>query len=155
MPVSDFTPTASQVADLIRARTVDTDGHEIGAFTSATRPTDTQVQGLIGQATMLVGAKVGADLPVALRGYATHLAALRAAMLVEMSYWPEQVNDAASPYQQLSQIADELSTALTAALEGESTAAPSASRGGWASVPATTVTALSSAETVFYPDALS
>lgn len=104
MPVSDYTPTVAQVGALLRARTKDTGGNELGTFTSATRPTDTEVNLLIAQAAGTLSTKAGDDIPAALFDEASQLAAIRAAMLVELSYFPEQIMTGRSTYPQLQEL---------------------------------------------------
>jgi hypothetical protein len=83
---------------LLHARTVDDNGRELGTFTAATRPTDTQVTDLINQAADDVADAIGSDIPVDLYENAGNVAALGTAMLVEVSYYPEQVAAGRSPF---------------------------------------------------------
>lgn len=93
--------TPADVAAWLRARTVDDNGREVGAFTAGTRPTDTQVQEAIVQARNLMGLSVGRGAPAAcLPGYVTAVA-LSAACIIEKSYYPEQILSGRSPYAQL------------------------------------------------------
>src|SRR5215471_18531552 len=84
-------PTVDDVAALIRARTKDASGNELGTFTPATRPTDAEVEELITNGMAKVAALVGWDLPADTYEEARHLASIVAACEVELSYWPEQV----------------------------------------------------------------
>src|SRR5215471_17391851 len=84
-------PTVDDVAALIRARTKDASGNELGTFTSATRPTDAEVEQLITNGCAKVATLVGWTLPSDAEAEANHLAALWTACEVEQSYWPEQV----------------------------------------------------------------
>lgn len=54
-----YTPTPADVAQLLRARTKDSHGTEVGDWTDDTRPTAEEVQGLILQAVGPVLARVG------------------------------------------------------------------------------------------------
>lgn len=101
MPTSDYTPAVADVGAILRSRTVDTNGSEVGTFTPATRPTETQVANLIVTAVGEVEARVGSDLRDSLHGMARTAATYRAAALVEISYYPEQVASGRSPYDQL------------------------------------------------------
>ena len=101
MPSSDYTPAVADVGALLRSRTVDTNGAELGTFTPQTRPTEAQVVYLIQTAVGEVEARVGADLQASLHGLARTAATYRAASLVEISYFPEQVATGRSPYDQL------------------------------------------------------
>lgn len=100
MPISDYTPTLAQVGALLRTRTKDSSGNEIGTFNSDTRPTDTDVNELIAQAVDTFALRAGTDIPDILFQEAQRLVAMRAAMLVEVSYFPEMVAMGHSPYAQ-------------------------------------------------------
>jgi len=107
-------PVTADVGAILRARTVDANGNELGDFTSATRPTATEVTNLILQASRDVEAQLG-TLPSStqVQDMGKHLIALKTAMLVEISYFPEQVGTGRSPYEQLRQMfEDELKRAL-------------------------------------------
>lgn len=113
-------PSITAVAALLRARTKIKGGSEPGTFNdlgppNGTRPTATQVEGLIDDALDEVSGKVQ-DVDLTLpagekmgpgsayeRRYSSAVA-LYAAILVELSYFPEQVRGGTSPvatYQQL------------------------------------------------------
>ena len=100
---SAFVPTVDDVGALIRTRTKDQFGNELGTFTADTRPTDDQVLVLIGQAYDYVTARVDTDLPEESWSPARSCVALKAAMLVELSYWPDQIPLNQSPYSMLRQ----------------------------------------------------
>lgn len=109
-------PGVQDVAGLLRARTKILGGKEAGTFNHQTRPTSTEVEGLIDDAVDEVLGKVqpiDPTLPPG-SGYNAPGSAyerrvrgavrLYAALLVELSYYPEQVKSgqsAASTYQQL------------------------------------------------------
>jgi hypothetical protein len=99
------------VAALLRARTKDTDGRELGEWTEETRPTVTEVEQKIEIARALVGLNAGA-IPDPCREGAETAVALLAAMLVEQSYFPEQVADNRSPYQMLERLYAQASAGL-------------------------------------------
>lgn len=96
-------PTVEQVALLIRARTKDSNGNEVGTFDDDTRPTGTDVEEQIDAAMALVGARFPptAEMPAGLVPAFAELVAYRAALRVEKSYFPEQVRSDRSAYQQL------------------------------------------------------
>jgi hypothetical protein len=98
-----FTPDVSDVGALIRARTKDQFGNELGTFTANTRPTGDEVSVLIDRAIADVTAKADTDIPVNSYNAAKSVIALRAAMMVEMSYWPDQIPLNQSPYVQMRQ----------------------------------------------------
>lgn len=113
MPIADFTPTVADVGALTRARTVDANGNELGTYTDDTRPTASEVDGLISEAVNEAEVVIGNTIPDApgdpdaagydvdaLRKAALRIVALRGAALVELSYFPEQVARGSSPYEQ-------------------------------------------------------
>lgn len=101
MPISEWTPSVANVGEILRARTKDTNGNEVGTFTSSTRPTEAQVTGLITTANGDLASEVGTDIPEVTWDLARGVAALGAAMLAELSFFPEQVATGRSPYDQL------------------------------------------------------
>lgn len=112
-----WAPTVEAVGALLRARTKTTDGVEAGTFTSTTRPTAEQVTELIQTATSdVLGAVeehsvVISDGTTVIEEYAYSAASgsavVKAAMLVELSYFPEQVATGRSPYDQLKELYDQ------------------------------------------------
>lgn len=93
-------PTIYEVATLLRARTKDTAGNEIGTFTHFTRVTASQAEQLVLQARDHVVSQAGleTDVVAAHRTLVRSLVALAAAMLIELSYFPEQVESGKSAY---------------------------------------------------------
>jgi hypothetical protein len=85
-----YTPSVEDVARHLRARTRDTSGAELGTFTDETVPTDEQVTGIIDMAMPFVSGMLG-PVPEACEWGARSLAALKAAEMVEISYFPEQL----------------------------------------------------------------
>lgn len=88
MPTTDFKPNVAQVGAIMRARTVDSNGAELGTFTDDTRPTADDVSGVIDTAYDLVSARLG-SVPDRLEALARAVVTLRAAMLLETGYFPE------------------------------------------------------------------
>jgi hypothetical protein len=84
------TPTVDDVAALERTRTVDAVGGDIGAFTSTTHPTDVECQALIDQALDEVLARLPLHADPVWYPAIRRLVALRAAAMVETSYYREQ-----------------------------------------------------------------
>lgn len=91
-------PDVSEVAALLRARTKDSNGNELGTFNDSTRPTGTEAQVLIAQAAAEVAMRVGPAPPADLLAVTRFAVALRAATLIESSYFPEQINAESSAY---------------------------------------------------------
>lgn len=91
-------PTLADVASKLRARTKIIGGTEAGTFTPSTRPTDDQVEDLIDDALDEVLGKIqtpgtGTEYERRARG----AVALYTAILIETSYFPEQVGAGKSP----------------------------------------------------------
>jgi len=59
----DITPSVADVAALLRARTKDINGDEIGTFNDDTRPTSSQALTLIGEAVADIQARMGGSPP--------------------------------------------------------------------------------------------
>jgi hypothetical protein len=102
--------TPDDVAALLRARTKDANGVELGAWTDETRPTITEVQSLLDLAAGQISGPTGpgdacAPLCRAAIAYQT-------ACLVELSYFPEQVRSDRSPYSELKDLLDSTLTSL-------------------------------------------
>ncbi len=122
-------PSVASVAALLRARTKVKGGGELGMFTSVTRPTDVEVDLLIEEAMSEVLGKVtpidptlpagsaynapGSDYEGRIRGAVR----LYTAVLVELSYFPEQVGSSKSPAATYQALYDSRIRALIA--EGE------------------------------------
>jgi LPS O-antigen subunit length determinant protein (WzzB/FepE family) len=124
MPASDYTPTLEQVAALIRARTRDSGGQETGTFSADTEPTADEVNDVIAQALSDVEDDIGSDIPEPALDGAKRLAALRTAMLVELTFFPEQLEAGTNnQYDRLKTLYDEklksVERAVAQAEEGE------------------------------------
>ena len=98
MPVTDFTPTLAQVGNATLQRTKDQFGNVTGTFSPETTPTDDQVTELTDRAADKVSMKVGTDIPESCWDDASAVVALRAAMMIELTYYAEQVTNQRSPY---------------------------------------------------------
>ncbi len=90
--------TVDQVGALLRTRTISTAGAELGTFTEGTHPTDSEVEHLIDLAAQDVADVLGTEILSKFLVSAQALVTLRAAMYVELTYFPEQVNSGKSPY---------------------------------------------------------
>ena len=127
-------PTVEDVAALLRARTQDNNDVEIGTFNDDTRPTGDEVQKMIDMAADLIYGATGdlTALPCSgaenIREAANRFWALMSAMLVELSYFPEQVEDNRSPYEHYKELFDSLfgnlKDAIAACWEGDDTGPP-------------------------------
>ena len=125
MPTSDYAPSVDDIGALLRARTKDNTGTEVGTFNANTRPTDAQVSSEIQGGLDDVAMVVGTDIPQATFAYAREVAKIATALRVELGYFPEQVNTGRSPYPQLKQMFDDkikmLLTAVEKAQSGDTT----------------------------------
>jgi len=117
-PIPDYWPSPTDVAALLRARTQDDTDVEVGDWTDTTRPTRDQVDDLIARAAALVSTRTGSldGLPCKnaddIRSAAGYTIAIQTAMLIELSYYPEQVDTPRSAYEHyrdlFTQLIDEL-----------------------------------------------
>lgn len=118
-----WAPTLAEVASLVLTRTKGTferGGQYYGTFNNDTIPTDDQAAQLILLATGTVASTVG-ETPcnAVLSGRAGHLAALYAAMMIELSHYPEQVNANKSPYPEYAKLYESGLDRLIASIEKE------------------------------------
>jgi hypothetical protein len=103
----NFRPQVTDVAALIRTRTRDMHGNELGTFNEDTTPTAANVDSIIDGAVRWVQQRVGMEVCEAVVGMVRDTVALRAAMQVELTFFPEQVSANRSPYQQMKDLMDE------------------------------------------------
>lgn len=100
LDLPSWAPSVDDIAGHLLARTRGDNGVLIGTFNSSTTPTDVQVQTLIGKAVRLLAPRLG-DVPDRLADNAQIIAELRTAMMVERSYFIEQVDTPMSPFKDL------------------------------------------------------
>jgi hypothetical protein len=103
--VATIDATPENVAALLRARTKDQGGRELGEWTDETRPTLDQVVETIALAEGAVTAKVGSPVEACAKSFAVAVC-FEAACMVEKSYFPEQLEPGRSNYEQLRAEAD-------------------------------------------------
>ena len=121
MSTTQGRPTVQDVANLLRARTKDDFGNEAGTFTDSTRPTSMAVDDHIDAAMALVCTRLPAldKIDPDLLDAVAAVVAYRAALRVEKSYFPEQVQSDRSAYDQLrEEYLDDLATLVDAATAG-------------------------------------
>lgn len=99
MAAEDWLPTLEQVSDLVRARTRDDLGTEVGVFDENTRPTAESVTRLIAAEAPIVLVRTGdpaalecPDAPT-VRTAVANVIAKRVAAIIEASYRPDEVAD--------------------------------------------------------------
>ena len=111
-------PTVADLGAMLRGRTKDNFGNEVGTFNADTRPTASQVAALITLAAADVTAKVAHPIVDPYGDAARSAIALRAAMLIEVSYFPEETESRDSAFgrfeRQYRTAVDELGAALRA-----------------------------------------
>lgn len=93
-----WAPTMQDIAAKLRARTKDNKGNELGIFTASTRPTAEQVEVLIYDAVNDMNLIIGDSTNEKVFNYAKGIATIKTAMDVELSYFPEQIQQGMSPY---------------------------------------------------------
>ena len=116
MATIDATP--ANVAALLRARTKDDAGVELGQWTAETRPTLAQVDETLDLAAGIVTARVGTPVDACAGAFSVAVA-FEAACIIEKSYFPEQVESGRSQYDQLRAEADAILEGVRACQEGE------------------------------------
>lgn len=102
MPVSDYTPTVEEVASVIATRTftnesiVGSDENLAGTFNEDTRPTDKQAEAKIAEALTEVAPRVldNEDTTDQVYDLAKTAVARRAAHLILVSYFEQELDDA-------------------------------------------------------------
>jgi hypothetical protein len=114
----DWRPALVEVGALVRARTKSKmGGPPLGTFTDNTLPKGEEVEALISYATSSVASRIGlSPCTDALKSRARGMAALYTAMLIELSYFPEQVGSDRSPYAKYKELYDDGMGALTEAV---------------------------------------
>jgi hypothetical protein len=118
MAIDPIRPTVEEIAALLRARTKDLAGQEVGTFTPDTRPTDAGAEAAIDMAYAEVTGETGPTYGDRCAGMARTLITIRAAMWIEISYFPEQVRSDRSIYGELSEQWSAGRESLTACVSG-------------------------------------
>jgi hypothetical protein len=98
VPPPEAWPTIDDVAALLRARTKDNNGNELGHWTPDTRPTDAEVSLLIAKAAQAVSDELPGDVAIELYGSFSFVCQLMCVCMIEKSYFPEQVASGRSAY---------------------------------------------------------
>lgn len=119
---AEYLPSASEVGKILYTRTVDDTGAYLGTFTSKTRPTLEVASETIIQAGQDVDKMIGDDIPPSMWDDAKRVVALRAAMLIELTFFPEQIASARSPYDRIKELFDEQIKALSVVIEAQEVA---------------------------------
>lgn len=114
MPTEDYRPQLADVAGYVAERTYDRDAVKQGTFTGSTRVTDQAAERVVDQALLDVAGQVGTDVVEEARPLVASLAALRAAMFIEASYW--STNGDNSSYERLQALYEDRLASTRAAL---------------------------------------
>jgi hypothetical protein len=88
--VDEVTPTLGEVALLTHTRTLDEAGDEVGTFTPDTRPTDTEVQGVMAQAIQTVLSVLPFEITEAAYPRVKQAVTLQTAIFIEYGFFREQ-----------------------------------------------------------------
>lgn len=96
-----YMPLVSEVASQIMSRTKDKYGTEVGTFTADTRPNYNKVSEIIDSAADDVTTVIDTDIPEGVFDYVREAIAIRAAMIIERSYYSDQVDTGRSVYEHL------------------------------------------------------
>lgn len=117
---SHITPSLEDVGSILRARTRSDDtGAESGTFDTSTRPTASEVLELMEQAEAEVIVRCPSDLSTLsdrLVSFARRMVALRTAMLIELSLYPDQSVESDSIYDKLREDYESLTKTFMQAL---------------------------------------
>jgi hypothetical protein len=106
--MADSKPTVAEVAALVPSRAKGQYGR-LTTFDETTQPTADQVQTVIDRCYSKIFGKVGTP-PDALVEDAKEIVTLRAAMLVELTFFGDQIRADRSPYQELKDLYEEAVT---------------------------------------------
>lgn len=126
MPTSEYRPTVADVATHLNNRTQERGtGTLLGTFTSETSPTEVKVETIITTALREVSAVLGADIPDsldpddpdALREMAKSIVSLDAAMIIESSFYSQQIETGRSNYGAMERRFKYLMTSAASAIE--------------------------------------
>lgn len=123
VPAADWIPSLGDVGEIVLARTRDTVGNLLGTFNENTNPTAEQVRRLIDRAVMDLKQKIGTEVPADLEDAAGRTAALRTAMLIELTLFPNEVAQNRSPYPEYKALYDEQLPILMNAIAAEESGA--------------------------------
>jgi hypothetical protein len=88
-------PTVDEVAALERTRTTPSSGEDTGVFTELTRPTADEVDTLIDQAARFMAGQLPLTSPITYYDQIREFVAITAALLIETSYFREQLDEGA------------------------------------------------------------
>lgn len=131
---SELKPSVRELGAFMRGRTVaaGSGGRELGTFNAETRPTGTEAQVEIDRARDMVLMELGEEIPTRLYSQARWVVTIYAAMLVELSFYRNEINKDQSAFAQYQQLYKGAVQALTGAIDNSTPAAPKS--GAW-SIP--------------------
>jgi hypothetical protein len=100
MAANTYDTTSADIARLMPSRVQETVESVID-FNTDTTPSKAQVEAIIQDAAEELALSVDDDIPTAAQPLAKRVLTFRAAMLVELGYFPNQIDTGESPYPQL------------------------------------------------------
>jgi hypothetical protein len=115
----EYTPTLSDVGHVVLSRTRDSNGNVLGTFTNDTQPTGDETRVLIEKALADVTPLIGTDIPEGLIPEAQHIASIRTAMYIELTFYANEVATNRSVYPELKALFDEKIKSLASAIIAE------------------------------------
>jgi hypothetical protein len=127
----NYLPTVQQVADVLQVRTRNKFGVMLKNFTAETTPTDLDVDRMINDSVTFVADVIGDTVPDRMIDDAQHLVAIRTAMMIEVSYFAEQIASSRSPYPYLKELYDEELARLQQAASDETGTGADGSQTGY------------------------
>jgi len=117
----NWRPTLGDVGHIALARTRDANGVVTKTFSGTTMPTDDDVQTLIDKAVNDLRPTIGSEIPDDTVQDVQNLAALRAAMYIELTYFANEVAQRRSPYPMYKELYDEQVKSVAASIAAEET----------------------------------
>lgn len=117
-------PTVRELGELMGGRTYNEFSNKLGEFNDNTTPTADQADTKIDRATQIVLIKVGSGVSERHYDLCREAIIFKAAALVELSYYPEQANNANSNYELYQAQYDEIMGSLITALRDQSASSP-------------------------------
>lgn len=114
-----YLPTVHELAILMRARTKDSTGNELGVFSADTRPMAEEARRAIQEAADDVTGPIDTVIPPRAYRFVKNAILYRAAMIIEVSFFPEQIGTGRSPFESYKQLFDEAAGNLVKAVERE------------------------------------
>lgn len=123
VPLGGAVPSVPDIGERLHLRTITRGQNYVGTFTDETKPKENQVLGLIAKAYRHVTSKTGDPVPEKFQYDVRNMVEIYTAMLIELSYYPDQIREGRSPYPELKKLYDEGMIALLESLGAEGASA--------------------------------